>query len=272
MRRPAAREETHHAGLPCLAVGSGPPLVVLAGLAAEHRNPTGLDRRRQLRPLRRLAERCTIHRLTRRPGLPAGTNIADLAADAASTIRHDLGGPVPVMGISTGGSIALRLAIDHPEVVARLVLVSAAHRLSSRGRRMQRRLAELTEAGRPRDAWAAVGPGLARTRIGGRLMAAWLWSTGPLADPDDPSDMVATIRAEDAFDAGGELHLVAAPTLVVAGGRDGFYTPALFRATARGIPGARLVLYPGRGHGGVLTHPPAQRRIVGFLAAGTSVR
>ncbi len=39
-----------------------------------------------------------------------------------------------------------------------------------------------------------------------------------------------------------------APTLVVAGDKDPFYTEALFRETAEGIPHARLILYKGMGH------------------------
>jgi hypothetical protein len=35
---------------------------------------------------------------------------------------------------------------------------------------------------------------------------------------------------------------------VVAGERDSFYTPDLFRETAAGIPGGELLLYPGMGH------------------------
>ena len=59
------------------------------------------------------------------------------------------------------------------------------------------------------------------------------------------------------------------PTLAAtaAGDRDRFYSPELFRETAERIPGGRLLLYPGKGHAGVLTHRPAIREIVAFLTA-----
>ena len=44
------------------------------------------------------------------------------------------------------------------------------------------------------------------------------------------------------------LAQIMAPTLVVAGDKDPFYTEALFRETAEGIPNARLILYKGMGH------------------------
>jgi len=46
---------------------------------------------------------------------------------------------------------------------------------------------------------------------------------------------------------------------------DPFYTEALFRETAAGIPGARLVLYPGMGH------PPHGRRSARDVLAFLSV-
>ncbi len=55
--------------------------------------------------------------------------------------------------------------------------------------------------------------------------------------------MLITIAAEDAFDSSQDLHRITAPTLVIAGGRDGFYSPELFRETTERIPGARLLLY-----------------------------
>ena len=87
----------------------------------------------------------------------------------------------------------------------------------------------------------------------GRGFAAMMWLFGGGQRVEDPSDMLVTVAAEDAFDASPQLHRIAAPTLLVAGGRDRFYSPELFRETAERIPGARLRLYPGKGHAGVMT-------------------
>jgi pimeloyl-ACP methyl ester carboxylesterase len=263
----AVREGLLHGGLPYLAVGHGPPLVVLPGFRAEHANPTGPERRFSLRPLRPLARQFTVYLVSRKPGLPAGATIADLAADYAEALERTFTSPVAVVGSSTGGSIAQQLAIDHPELVDRLVLVASACRLGPGGRRMQRDLARLTLAGRPRRAWAATGPGLAATTVGGQLYGALLWLFGPKLDPADPSDMLIVVDAEDRFDAAPQLHRVTAPTLVVAGDRDRNYTPELFWETAARIPGARLRLYPGKGHAGIATlaYKPAVRELLGFL-------
>lgn len=262
------REGILHGGLPYLAVGTGPPIVVLRGLTAEHANPRGAERWHQLRIVGPLARHFTVYLVTPRPGVPADVTMADLASDVAAAIRHDLDGPVAIEGISTGGAVAQQLAVDHPDLVSHLVLLASAHRLSPDGRAAQRRLADLVEAGRPRAGWAAVGPANAAGRVRGLAMAGMLWLAGPVSQAGDASDMLAVIRAEDAFDVGDRLHRITAPTLVVGGDRDGFCSPDLLRETARRIPEARLVLCPGRGHAGVLTYGPAQSEIVGFLTGG----
>jgi pimeloyl-ACP methyl ester carboxylesterase len=215
-----------------------------------------------------MARHFTVYAVNRKPGLPAGSTIGDLAGHYAQAIAHEFPGPVCVEGVSTGGSIAQQFAIDHPQLVSRLVLAVTACRLSPNGREAQRRFAELIGQGRPRRAHAVLGPTLAATAAGGRALAALMWLFGASQRVEDPSDVLVTVAAEDAFDACPELGRIAAPTLLVAGGRDRFYAPELFRETAERIPGARLLLYPGKGHAGVMTHRPAIREIVAFLAAG----
>lgn len=191
----------------------------------------------------------------------------DLAGHYAEAIRSTFGEPVSIMGTSTGGSIAQRLAVDHPGLVRRLVLVATACRLSPYTREVQRRLAELVLAGRPRRAWAAFGPAMAATAPGGWALAALLWLAGRRMTPDDPSDLIAEIEAEDAFDVCRELRRITAPTLVIAGERDRCYPPELTRMTAGRIPDARLRLYPRRAHFGTVAYVPAIREIPGFLTA-----
>jgi pimeloyl-ACP methyl ester carboxylesterase len=64
--------------------------------------------------------------------------MADLAGHYAHALERALAGPVAIMGISTGSSIAQQLAIDHPQLVDRLVLVAAACRLAPPQRRASR--------------------------------------------------------------------------------------------------------------------------------------
>lgn len=261
------REGSLHGGLPFLAAGEGPPLVILAGLSPEHANPTGLERWWTMRVLRPLADRFTVYLVNRKPGLPPGATIGDLAGHYAAAIEDEFREPVLVEGVSTGGSIAQQLAIDHPGLVRRLVLADTACRLSPQGREAQRTLAAMVAAGRPRRGYAALGRVSASTAVGRRLMTGLMWATAGSMSPKDPSDMLITIAAEDAFDSSRDLHRITAPTLVIAGERDGFYSPALFRETTERIPAATLLLYRGKPHGVAVTRRAAVERIRRFLTS-----
>ena len=81
-------EGSLHGGLPYLAVGAGPPLVVLSGLSAEHANPTGLARWFELQTLKPMARHFTVYAVNRKPGLPAGSTIGDLAGHYADAIAR----------------------------------------------------------------------------------------------------------------------------------------------------------------------------------------
>jgi pimeloyl-ACP methyl ester carboxylesterase len=60
-------------------------------------------------------------------------------------------------------------------------------------------------------------------------------SMGGMGPNWDPSDMIATVEAEDAFDASERLEEIRAPTLVIGGERDPGYPRELFAETARSM-------------------------------------
>jgi pimeloyl-ACP methyl ester carboxylesterase len=259
-------EGSFSTGVPYLRLGHGPPLLVASGLTAEHANPTGMWRRSSLSWAAPFAAHFTVYLVNRKPGLLPGATLADLAADYADTIERDLGQPVHLHGTSTGGSIALQLASDRPELVERLVVAVAACRLSARGREVQAELLRLTEAGDARKALAY----LAGTQVSRPFAPAARglgWALGGSFIASDPSDMLITLAAEDVFDVEARLDRIQAPTLVLGGTRDAFYSEDLFRRTADGVPGGQVVLFPGKSHVHVAGSKVAAGIALGFLLA-----
>lgn len=232
-------------GLPYNRFGRGPrPLVIFQGLMFENKPHSSLA----AQMYNFLGQDYTAYSVLRKPGMPRGYTMRDMADDYAAMIREEFGEPVDVLGISTGGSLVQQFAADHPNLVRRLVIHSSAHTLSDPAKAAQLEVARLAGQRRWREAWAVLlrfmlGAG-ALTRFQAGLASRLL----SLSKPADPADLVITVLAEDRFSFREELARIVAPTLVVAGERDPFYTPALFRETAAGIPNARLVLYPNMGH------------------------
>jgi pimeloyl-ACP methyl ester carboxylesterase len=262
----AVAEGSFSTGVPYLRLGDGPPLVVASGLTAEHANPTGLWRRSALSWAAPFAAHFTVYLVNRRPGLLPGATMADLAGDYAATIERDLGEPVLLHGTSTGGSVALQLATDRPELVTRLVVSAAACRLSPRGREVQAELLRLAEAGEARRAMAYLaGTQVPRPVAPVARGAGWVMGGSFLAS--DPSDMLITLAAEDVFDGEPGLPRIRAATLVLGGTDDVFYSEDLFRRTAGGIPGGQAVVFPGRSHVHVAGSKVAAGIALGFLLA-----
>jgi pimeloyl-ACP methyl ester carboxylesterase len=177
------------------------------------------------------------------------------------------GDPVDVIGHSTGGSIVLQLIADHPEVVRRAVVASAAYRLGPVAKRAQREMARRLSSGRP--GFHLLAPGFTKSPVLIRLIAAAMWTAGLFVRVRDPADLNAMTGAEDAFDVHDRLPDITTPTLVVHGGRDYFWTPEMFADTARRMPYGRLLTYPAVGHG-VNVHRRFFADVIAFLRDGGS--
>ena len=233
-------------GLPYACMGNGARnLVVFDGLDFRHKPPSGIMLRMTYGYLRGLANDYRIYIVSRRPSLPPGHSLQDMSDYYAVMIKNDLGGAVDVIGVSTGGGIAQYFAIDHPDLVRRLVLAMTGCRLSGEGKELQTRVAELARKGKRRAAYTLMGTAIIRKGIARHLFKWFMWIMAPLLIPGDPSDGIVEIEADDRYDLSDQLDRIKADTLVIGGEEDFFYD---IRETAGKIPNARLVLYPHLGH------------------------
>jgi pimeloyl-ACP methyl ester carboxylesterase len=184
--------------------------------------------------------------------------LEDMADDAACVLDALGWDSAHVVGVSLGGTIAQTLAITHPERVRTLTSIMstpAAHLGTVPSPRVlwETRKAPQTPATSAEEAadeaafFASVfaSPGYPvdhrelRERVRGNFARS-------------PDDLRASARQQAALVASGDrrkaLARVQVPTLVLHGDADRVIRPSAGRATARAVPGARLVLYRGMGH------------------------
>ena len=102
--------------------GEGPALVLLHGLFGQARN-FGTVQRRLATQFRVIALDLRNHGASPHGG---GMAYADMAADVAESLAARGAGAALVVGHSMGGKVAMRLALDFPLAVARLVVVDIA--------------------------------------------------------------------------------------------------------------------------------------------------
>ena len=192
--------------------------------------------------------------IIRRRVRPEQYTLSEMAEDARGLLRELDLGPAHVVGASMGGMIGQMLAAEHPEAVLSLTSI-----MSSTGSRWR---------GQPAP---SVYKYLLRRpptdREGYIERAAEIFGVvGSTAFEHDESYI--RDRAARSFDRGYDvrgggrqlgaiiasgdrtpkLKRITAPTLVIHGTVDKLVRPSGGRATARAIPGARLIMIEGMGH------------------------
>ncbi len=176
----------------------------------------------------------------------SGYRSADFAGDLAALMDALRIEAAVVVGASSGGQVALRLALDCPERILGLVLLGSPLRLSDKPAVVEAWDSTFSLLKDPID------PGFVRDFIASTVVR-------PV-----PADVVenlvqeslrvpafvwkATIAALLEDDLSPQLGDVAAPTLVVWGDQDAILPRSDQEALATGIRGARLLVYEGGGH------------------------
>ncbi|HET7011034.1 MAG TPA: alpha/beta fold hydrolase [Anaerolineales bacterium] len=179
---------------------------------------------------------------------PAGgwPSISNYAACLAATMEAAHTGPVHLVGLSLGGTVALQTALDYPERVRSLSLINtfarlqltlptwlqgamrmgfiAAGRMDQLGHWVSERLFPMEDQALIRE--------VAAVRIGSTPREGYLQSVSAVAR----------------FNVVKRLGEIRVPTLVVAGSRDRTVPMRASQVLAERIPGARLSVLEGAGH------------------------
>lgn len=255
--------------LPYIAIGQGEPLIFVRTVTPESGNPTGASRWAELKALKAYAKLYKVYAVSRNPKAPVST-MSDIAAQYAEAIQREFKKPVRIMGISTGGSLALQIAADYPNQVKALAIVAASFRLSPEGKSLQATYAHYLQKHDIRNAEKALAPLITQTTIGRLAMGALLWLTAPLAGKPAYEQMVTFLHAEDTFNLQDRLATITPATLIIAGDKDKVYAIDDVRTMARTMPRATLSVHAGRDHRGVIADtsiPKEVQRFFGSLAA-----
>jgi pimeloyl-ACP methyl ester carboxylesterase len=199
-------------------------------------------------------------------------SMAEIAAVYAEALRSLGLTRVRLAGVSMGGMVALQLALDRPELVSSLAVVStaaAASRVAGRWRVPASRLAAAfmseTTFYHFYRRWGPVLVG--SSFFASPRDAAHLWT-----DPMSRRKMKDLLRAVSTFDVTRRLHGLRAPTLVVQGTQDLVFVREAAVELVEAIPDAQLVSVDGAGHFAFLTHQETVRAALERFWAATAGR
>jgi pimeloyl-ACP methyl ester carboxylesterase len=223
------------------------------------------------------------HGRTPPPRDPARVTVEDLADDVACVLDDALVERAVLIGHSMGVQVALETYRRHAARVAGLVLVCGA---ASHPLRTFRGSAVLEEWLPVIQKWIHRVPGMinrvTRVVLPTKLayeVASRLEIRRELIEPADFMPylegmaridarlFVAMLSAAGRHSAEELLPEVMVPTLVVAGGRDGFTPPERSRAIAAAVPDAEILEIPNASHTAPIEHPQLVNATVrNFLA------
>ena len=228
------------------------PLLLLHGFTQTGRGWDEVTRHLASQTYRPLAPDLRGH------GAAASRRPIDMASCAADVARI-ASGRFALAGYSMGGRIALHVALEHPERVSRLVLVSTTAGIDDPAERTARR-----ERDEELAAWMEQAGSIAEVadRWGAQpLFAGQSPEVAAVARADrldnHPRDLAASLRGVGTgvmaplWDRLGELEMEVA---VLAGERDTKFV-ALAQRLADELPHATLTIVPGAGHALTLEAP-----------------
>ena len=150
------------------------------------------------------------------------------------------GRAVTVAGLSLGGWMAVHLALERPDLVARLVLIDAGGYRHQNWNRIERlvRIDDMAGVDRFYKAIFVRPPRIMRLSRPGFLRA--------YTSPSVRNVLAATAEA-DTFDE-ADLHRLTMPTAVVWGEEDRLFTVRTARAMAGALPNGHLYVLPDCSH------------------------
>ena len=209
---------------------------------------------------------------------PAGSASAqarmpfEVAAGAVADAVAEVAGPQPAtwMGYSLGGRLALRVALDRPDLVDSLVLLGATAGIEeARARSARVEIDERLAAGLERkgveqfiDGWLsqALFSRLSRSDAGVEERR-----TGTVDGLASALRLLGTGVQEPVWDRLGELKV---PVLLMAGEHDSKFSALAFRMVAGIGDNAGISFVPGAGHAAHLERPQSVATILNRFLAG----
>jgi pimeloyl-ACP methyl ester carboxylesterase len=242
-----------HGVLKAVRTGQGPDIVVLHSLLA--------DRHAFDAVLPALAQK---HRVTlfNLPGFHGSEPVITALLDAYVARIEDgfqefgIGRDAVLIGNGFGGTLALAFALDHPEMIGRLVVCDAAAGFPDEGRQQFAVMAHKVADG----GLGAVAE-IAAKRV---YSPAYLAAHPELIEERkrvllgiDPKAFQHACKILQEADLVPLLHRLNVRTLVVCGEQDQATPVALTKLIAEKVPGARYVELPGCGHCPPLEQPEA---------------
>ena len=214
-----------------------------------------------------LEDSYTIYVFDRRAELPSPYTVRDMARDTAEAFAALGLRKVCLFGASQGGMIALVLAVEHPELVGKMVLGSSSAHVQQAQYRVIEDWVRLAKAGDREGLYLAFGREIYPPEVFKQYRDTLIAAAATVTDAELSRFIILAEGIKD-FNVSDELEKIRCPVLAL-----GVYEDAVLDSDATmeiaekldDRPDFRLYLYVGYGHAAFDTAPDYRRRILSFF-------
>lgn len=208
----------------------------------------------------------TVFIFSRKNHLEKGYSTKEMAADQATALEKLNISKAYVLGISQGGMIAQFLAADYPALVEKLVLAVTLSRPNDTLRGVVSNWIALANKN---DYKSILIDTAEKTYSEKRLKAyrPWYSLLSKLSRPKSLNRFIIQANACLNHNAYSEISEIHCPTLVIGGDNDKIVGVSAAQETAQKIPGSKLKIYNGLGHGAYEEARDFNHLVLDFLNA-----
>lgn len=254
-------------GMSFVSFGHGEkPFVILPGLSDGLTTVKG-KALLLAKPYQRFFDRYTVYIFSRKDPLPDGWTIRDMANDQAQAMEMLGLKNTAVMGVSQGGMIAQYLAIDHPELVEKLVIAVSAPRVNEIIRERVGKWIGFAEQGNHKQLMIDTAEHSYSQDYLKKYRKIYP-VIGAVGKPADYGRFLINANAILSFDAFDALSGITCPTLIIGGEADQIVGIEASRELNERIAGSELYVYKGLGHAAYEEAKDFNERVRLFLEAG----
>ncbi|MDL2323946.1 alpha/beta hydrolase [Ruminococcaceae bacterium OttesenSCG-928-A16] len=202
-------------------------------------------------------------------------SFAQHAAEAKALFKHLGTGPVHIIGTSYGGEVAMRFAINHPEMVHSISLIDSVSELDPVLTSFVESWKLLCDIGDGEIFFKGMMPSI----YGGDFIKKnqkMLAERAKATKAMPPEYLMGQKILYDTFlndvTMTEELHKIQCPALVLCGEEDILKPPKFSQIMADHIPGAEYITLPHCGHVGIFEKPKElESALLGFVMKHTEV-
>lgn len=214
-----------------------------------------------------LTDRFTIYVFDRRSELPETYSIREMARDTVEAMKALGLKKVCLFGASQGGMMALVIAIEFPELVARMVFGSSSAHMREEQYRVIENWIRLAKAGDREGLYLSFGRELYPPAMFEQYREILLAAADTVSE-EELARFVILAEGTKGFDVVNELGKIQCPVLAIGVFEDSVLDSDATMEIAEKLddsPSFQLYMYTGYGHAAFDTAPDYRQRILRFF-------